>query len=314
MDTNLKASLPVALQRDSTLIVPLAQGQSGAGVYRVDVAGATYVLKLTTPAEPFEAWSRAVVTQRAAAAAGVAPAVVHVHDDTRAVLSDYVDGESFMALYGNPDTRTSAIAAVANTMRRIHALPFDDEATTTDPQAYLCQLALSAQTGGTIPGFVEDNLATLLTSAPPEMLDALVLSHNDANPTNFVVAGERVLLLDWQTAAPNDRYYDLATIAVFLRMDAAACLAMLSAYDQIPVHSLPPRFIWCLRMAAALAGTSFLHLARQRGHANAINVAFANAPRLGDIYAQLRAGTLDMRSGAGQWEFGLALHRASCEF
>jgi hypothetical protein len=37
------------------------------------------------------------------------------------------------------------------------------------------------------------------------------------------VVGENLLLLDWDTAAPNDPYYDLAALSVFLRMDEATC-------------------------------------------------------------------------------------------
>ena len=94
-------------------------------------------------------------------------------------------------------------------------------------------------------------------------------SHNDVNPTNLVYDGEKLLLLDWETAGPNDPFYDLAAIAVFLRMDEGTCLRLLAAYDGEPVAELPARFAYNRRLVAVLCGTAFLHLARHGGHAGA---------------------------------------------
>src|ERR1700689_3546683 len=76
----------------------------------------------------------------------------------------------------------------------------------------------------------------------PHRERALVLSHNDINPTNFVYDGRNILFLDWDTAGQNDPFYDLAVVSMFLRMDEGACAKLLAAYDDAPIARLPARF------------------------------------------------------------------------
>ena len=141
---------------------------------------------------------------------------------------------------------------------------------------------------------------------------APVLSHNDVNPTNLVFDGEKLLLVDWETAGRNDPFYDPATISVFARMDEGACQRMLSTYDGAPMTRLPERFVYYRRLVAVLAGAMFLHLARQSGHAGATGTeTLGSTPSLGDFYQRIRAGTLNVGTGDGQWLFGLSLLKDS---
>ena len=62
--------------------------------------------------------------------------------------------------------------------------------------------------------FVEDAIGRMLGDDGPVCERPIVLSHNDVNPTNLVHDGERLLLLDWETAGPNEPFYDLAAISI----------------------------------------------------------------------------------------------------
>jgi aminoglycoside phosphotransferase (APT) family kinase protein len=161
----------------------------------------------------------------------------------------------------------------------------------------------------TLPEYVGEAVDRALTEQAPSSDRPFVLSHNDVNPTNLVFDGENLMLLDWDTAGPNDPYYDLATISVFLRMDEGTCQSLLAAYDGEPVSGLlPPRFAYSRRLVAALCGVAFLHLAGQSGHAGATGQeTLESTPSLGDFYQKLRAGELGLATGEGQWWFGLAL-------
>jgi aminoglycoside phosphotransferase (APT) family kinase protein len=135
-----------------------------------------------------------------------------------------------------------------------------------------------------------------------------VLSHNDVNPTNLVYDGERLLLLDWDAAGLNDPFYDLAAVSVFLRMDAPTCEQLLSAYDGTPATSLPPRFLYNRRLVAAFCGTTFLHLARQGGHAGARgDETLESTTSLLELYQAMREGAVNVATAEGKWRFGLAL-------
>jgi aminoglycoside phosphotransferase (APT) family kinase protein len=154
----------------------------------------------------------------------------------------------------------------------------------------------------------------VLDDVPPSEFPPLVLSHNHVNPSNLVYDGQDILLLDWDAAGANDPFYDLAAASVFLRMDELTCRKLLASYDDKPIAPLPARFAYNRRLVAVLCGAMFLRLALQSRYPGATGEeTLASTPALGEVYSRLRSGSLTMATGEGQWWFGLALLKASCE-
>ncbi|MFL5349640.1 MAG: phosphotransferase [Hyalangium sp.] len=309
---SLEACLPADLRGPTTTITRVAAGQSGAGVYRVEAAGQAFVLKLSGESEPLAGWRRKVHTQQLAANTGLAPRVIHVDEERRAVVSAFVVDRSFPAFYWDPRTREAALTQLGRTVRRVHELPLPPDADVKEPREFLAALWSGLVANFALPTFVGEAVQRVLTEEPPARERAPVLSHNDVNPTNLVYDGENLLLLDWETAGPNDPFYDLAAISVFLRMDEATCQRLLAAYDGEPVSRLPARFAYSRRLVAVLCGVAFLHLSRQFGHAGATGgETLDSTPSLSDFYQRLRTGSLNLATGEGRWWFGLALVKAS---
>src|SRR5215212_8500691 len=134
---NLEDCLPDALRGPATVISRIAAGFSGAGVYRVEAAGQTFVLKISDQSEPADEWRRKVEIQQRAADAGVAPAVLHLDETRRARLTPFVEDRSFFALYSSPHTRDTAIVLLAQTLRRLHAIAPPTRAPIADPLVFL---------------------------------------------------------------------------------------------------------------------------------------------------------------------------------
>jgi aminoglycoside phosphotransferase (APT) family kinase protein len=311
-NATLEEYLPDDLRGPATAIARIAAGLSGAGVYRVETGGRVFVLKISNDSEPLGSWRRKRDIQQLAANAGLAPRIVHVDESRRAVVSDFVVDRSFFAVYGNPSTRDVALAQLGRTLRRVHELPLPSDAATTDPRAILAGMWSALDATGALPTFVGDAVRRELATDAPPCGRATVLSHNDVNPTNLVYDGENFLLLDWDVAAPNDRFYDLAAISVFLRMDEDTCRKLLAAHDDQPVAALPARFAYDRRLVAVLCGTMFLHLAGQNGFAGPADVPILeSAPSLGDCYQRMRAGELNPAAADGQWWFGIGLIKDS---
>jgi aminoglycoside phosphotransferase (APT) family kinase protein len=308
---NLADYLPEALRTPTTTVTRIAAGLSGAGVYRVEADGAAYVLKVAAEATPLEAWERRVAVQRAAADAGVAPRVLHVVPERRAVVSELVTDRGFIGFLVEPATRAGAMARLGRTLRRVHDLPIPDGATPTDPRALID--AMSGALAGFAPPFVHAAVARVREAPPPSSGRAPVLSHNDVNPTNLVWDGERLVLLDWDVAAPNDPLYDLAAAAVFLRFDDATCAQLIAAHDDAPEAAVPAAFVALRRLIAVMCGTIFLHLARATGHRGAADGDPA-PPSLADVHAQMRAGALSVATADGKWAMGLALVREGAAY
>jgi thiamine kinase-like enzyme len=305
---SLEACLPANLRDPTTTITRITAGLSGAEVYRVEAAGQVFVLKRASESVTLAAWRDRVHIQQLAASANLAPPVVHVDEEQRAVLSAFVGGLPFVAHFRDPHTRDAAIAQLGQTLRRVHDLPLPPDAEAKDPRELLAALWSGLAQGFVLPAFVGDAVQRMLEEQAPPLDRPPVLSHNDVNPTNLAYDGERLLFLDWDTAGPNDPYYDLAAIAVFLCMDEPTCLQLISAHDGAQVSDLPARFVYGRRLVAILCGTAFLHLARQVGHAGASAAETLEAvPSLPDFYQRLQAGSLSIASSEGQWAFGLAL-------
>jgi thiamine kinase-like enzyme len=308
---NVDACLPPALQGPDTTIVRIRAGLSGAGVYRVQAAGQVFVLK-ASPSAPLADFERTLRQLRLAADAGLAPSIVHVDAERRAILSAFVVERSFPSFYFSPQTRPAALELLGRTLRRLHDLPAPEQPSKT-PEEFLGEVWSRLSTAGPLPGFVHEAISRVRDEPAPARERALVLSHNDVNPTNLAFDGERLFLLDWDTSGQNDPFYDLATISVFLRMEADECRALLAAHDGASVSVLPERFRYNQRLAAVLCGAMFLQLARSAGHAGANGETLASSPSLSDFYQRARSGAVAFASPAGQWEFGLALIKTSAE-
>lgn len=314
---SLEECLPAELRRADTTITRVAVGFSGAAVHRVDAGGQSFMLKVSDE-RPLASWRHQLGILQRAADAGLAPRVVHTDEARRAVLSAFVVDQSFPTFYWNPATRDAAVAAVGALLRRVHALPLPAAPTPSNPRSngveardFLAQVAARIAAGTAVPAFVTDALRRVLAEEAPASERPPVLSHNDVNPTNVVYDGEKLLLLDWDTASGNEPFHDLATVAVFLRMDDDACRALLAAYDGTPHATLPARFAYDCRLVAVLCGAMFLEIARSRGYAGPADETLDAARSLADVYQQMRTGAVNVATAAGQWTFGLALVKAS---
>jgi aminoglycoside phosphotransferase (APT) family kinase protein len=315
VDADLEACLPAALRGPTTTIAKIGAGLSGAGVYRVDAGGRSYVLKIAGPRDAVDGWRARTAILRAAAEAAVAPAVVHVDEERRAVVTELVVDRSFVARFAHPSTRDAAIGELGAMLRRVHALPVPDGAVAgREPRAFLDEIWTGLR-GFPLPAWTDDIVRRVLDEPPPPAERAPVLSHNDPNPSNLVYDGSRLLLLDWDTAGANDPFHDLAAVAVFLRLDDATCAQLIAAHDEAPVAaSLPACFVYLRRTIAALCGAMFLHVARTSGHVGARgDETLELAPTLADVHGGMAAGTLSVRAPDGQWAFGQALLKASAQ-
>ena len=303
----LEACLPDHLRGPTTTITRIAAGLSGAGVYRVEAAGQAYVLKVAIAGEPIEAWRQSLEIQRRAGDAGVAPRVIHHDEARRAVVSDHVVNRGFVPRLFDPKTRDGAIRQLGDTIRRVHAIPLPADAMPRDPRILIAPMRARLATFA-VPNFVRTTIDRVLAETPPPRERPPVTSHNDMNPSNLVFDGERLLLLDWDTAGPNDPFFDLAAVAMFLRMDDPTASALIAAHDDAPPAALPDGFVYARRFVAALCATIFLHVAHHAGHAGG-EIAAGRAPTLLEVYGLVSTGALAPNTADGAWAFALALVR-----
>jgi aminoglycoside phosphotransferase (APT) family kinase protein len=308
----LRECLPAALDTNATVITRIAAGLSGAGVYRVEANDKSFVLKIAGTSDPFESWQARVEIQRHAARAGVAPAMVHVDEARRAVVSEFVADRSFPALLMDPQTRSRAIELLARTLRTVHALPIPPNAPRSDAREFLASIWSAVERQPALPSFVGEIVRRALAFDRPATIGTEVVSHNDANPSNLVFDGERLMLLDWDTCGVHEPFYDLATIAVFMRMDEESCRRLIEAYTGSSTAAIPARFTYDRRIVAALCSAMFLFIAGRNGEQVMTGTeTLDTTPTLGEFYQRMRAGEVSPGTRDGQRQFAMAMLRAS---
>jgi aminoglycoside phosphotransferase (APT) family kinase protein len=287
-------------------IEPITMGLSGAGVYAVTASRGAYVLRLQGALGDDASFAHQLRVLRRVTDAGVAPPIVHVDLGARAVVSVRISGMPVAVAFANPTERTALLASVVDRLRTVHALDPSDVA----PRDPLMHARAAWEAVRHRPGFPSwaASLAPTFDAIAATLAHdrRRVLSHNDANPGNILWDGARAWLVDWEVAGLGHPYYDLAVLALFLRLDDDVALALVAVHDESPLDE-PARasFRALRRLAGLLAGLTFLGLVDDLSVRTAPTLA--DAPSLADCYAALRKGALDLRSPRGLASMGLAL-------
>ena len=200
-------------------------------VFRIDAEGARFCLRL--PGQGTEAYiDRAVEAQnaRAAAAAGVSPAVVWFGPDG-VMLTRFVDGAVTLTpeLYRE---RPGAVERAGRALRRLHerahgfAFRFELFAMIERYRALL------AARGATLPEGYARTLAEAarVRAALERHPVALTACHCDPLCENFLDDGARAWIVDWEYSGNNDPMWDLGDLSVEAGFDRAMDERLLTAY------------------------------------------------------------------------------------
>lgn len=311
-ESALRRLIPETIAGAVESITPIRMGLSGAGVYAIEALRGSYVLRTHGSSHDEAAWSEHLLVSRRAAEGGVAPAIVHVDQAARAVLSVKVAGVPLPAALADPDQRGPAIAGVMGQLRALHALDITN-VPARDAVAYSRTIWEAQRARPGFPTWLGGAGAMLEGIAAELARDSRrVFSHNDLNPGNVLWDGTRAWLVDWDVAGLAHPYYDLAALATFLRLDDDVAHGLLALQEQAPVDERGrATFALLRRLVALAAGLSFLKLVPDLAILPA--PTRADAPALQACYAELRAGTMSLQDPRCQAAMGLALLRIATE-
>lgn len=287
-------------------IVPIRAGLSGAGVYAVTTARGGYVLRVQERERSAAYFAQQVRVLRRAADAGIAPAIAHVDDAARAVVSARVPGRPLAEALADPARRGVVLASIVDQLRALHALEPSGVAE-RDP---LARARAEWTSGRERPGFppwavdlsaVFSAIEATLSADPRRSV-----SHNDVNPSNILWDGSRAWLIDWEVTGLNHPYYDLATLALFMRLEPELAFQLAARHDGAPLDERSRASFGALRqLAGLLAGLTFLSLVKDLSVRPAATLSAA--PSLRSCYQQLSTGELQLQTPLGQASMGLAL-------
>jgi len=299
--------LPEARVGEVEAVHPITMGLSGAAVYAVSTSRGPRILKVRGDGDD-ESWAQQLAVQRRAAALGVAPAILHVDEQARAVVAERVDGVPIAAALGDPAQRGRVLASVVDRLRVLHGA---DQAgvPARDPLVHALATWETQRDRPGLPAWcgpvpdIFDAIRATIAGDP-----RLGLSHNDLNPSNVLWDGARAWLVDWDVSGLNHPHYDLAALATFLALGTGPGLDLAALHDGAPLDAgAAARFAALRQLAALLCGLTLLRLVPDLAVRPAPTPA--DAPTLQAFYAALRQGALDLGAPVGRASFGLALLR-----
>jgi aminoglycoside phosphotransferase (APT) family kinase protein len=210
-------------RRRPRLLARLGGGRSNAS-YLLEADGARLVLRLDgvgAALRPDADDERRFL--EAAAARGLAPALVHADPARGLLLTAYAEGEQLTPA-GLDDTRLGALLELLDAVRALEI-----EAGVTDYRALVARYAAGAPAAGPAAlAALEPHLAMLEAGADRGTC------HHDPGPANVVFTPRGPLLLDWEYAGRGFPLLDLAVLAT----DWEVPLAHLAA-----LTATPPRLL-----------------------------------------------------------------------
>ena len=241
-------------------IAPLRGGRSGALLLTFVVAGDAWVLRRPDPTRPMhrERADRQIACMRIASERGLSPPLRHV---------DVASGITIEAKVEGTPLRRSALESgridqLAGMLRRLHYGPPFPPA--LDVAAIARHFDQEIRRRGA-PGLPESILQTLSdVSLATRRFAESAPCHNDLNPGNFLDTGERIYLVDWETACAGDPFVDLGQLGVFTFVTPESRLDLLERYlgrTPTPLDRARHTLAHALALAFYAAGFHFASIA-----------------------------------------------------
>jgi Phosphotransferase enzyme family len=187
----------------------VAGGASGALTYRVEAAGRPYFVRIETRRGAMRNPHQYACMQ-IAAAAGVAPPLLYVDSDAGVAIMDFLPSRPLDEYPGGALAIARDLGRLAGRLQTTDVFPqFVDY-----PAALERMLAYVRGSGLFTPGLLDAHCEgfTRIRDAYPWNAEPPVSSHNDPNPRNVIFDGQRLWLVDWETAYRNDLFVDIAIL------------------------------------------------------------------------------------------------------
>jgi aminoglycoside phosphotransferase (APT) family kinase protein len=188
---------------------PVGGGASGALVYRVDVAGRPYLMRLETRRGPLRNPHQYVCMQTAAES-GIAPPLHHADSETGVAIMDFLQQRPLQEYPGGTVGLARDLGGLVARLQATPAFPYlVDYLSALDRM-----LGYVRRSNVFAPGLLDRHQEGFerIREAYPWDVASLVSSHNDPNPRNIIFDGDRLWIVDWETAYRNDVLTDVAIL------------------------------------------------------------------------------------------------------
>jgi hypothetical protein len=190
-------------------ITPIAGGASTASTFRVEAGGRRYLLRMEGTPSPLRN-PHQYIAMRIAAEAGIAPDIRYIDEAARVAVIDFIDRQPLKGYPGGPRALAQAVGELLSRVQATPVFPYF----VNYPDIVARLFAHVRRTGLFAAGLLDAHVERLelLREAYDAGSTSLVSSHNDPIPSNILFDGERLWLIDWESAYRNDPLVDVAIV------------------------------------------------------------------------------------------------------
>jgi hypothetical protein len=190
-------------------ITPITGGASTASTFRLEAGGRRYLLRVEGEPSPLRN-PHQYVSMRIAAEAGIAPEIRYIDEAARVAVIDFIEQQPLKTYPGGPLALAQALGELFSRVQATPAFPYF----VNYPDIVARLFAHVRRTGLFAAGLLDAHVERLelLRGAYDAGSTKLVSSHNDSIPSNILFDGERLWLIDWESAYRNDPLVDVAIV------------------------------------------------------------------------------------------------------
>jgi aminoglycoside phosphotransferase (APT) family kinase protein len=189
------------------MVTLIGGGASGAFPFRVEIEERQYLVRLEGAASPLRN-PHQYESMRIASGAGIAPRVHHIDEVNRVAVIDFVEEHPLNTFPGGPQALASAVGTILGRVQKTPPFPrfVDYPEMVGRLWWWVCRTGLFA------PGVLDPCTEHLAYIRETYVWDTAqsVSSHNDPVPRNILFDGQRLWLIDWESAYRNDPLVDVA--------------------------------------------------------------------------------------------------------
>jgi aminoglycoside phosphotransferase (APT) family kinase protein len=189
-------------------VAPVTGGVS-ALAFRVQASSRNYLLRIEGPTSPLRN-PHQYTSMQVAAEAGIAPQIRYLNEAGRIVIMDFVDTQPLQTYPGGDAGLARALGRLLAQLQATRTFPHFVEY----PDIVAKLFAYVRRTGLFVSGLLDPHVERLQRVSTEYFASSprLVSSHNDFHQGNILFDGERLWVVDWESAYRNDPLVDIAIV------------------------------------------------------------------------------------------------------
>lgn len=188
---------------------PVSGGTTSARLFRIEAGGRHYLLRIEGPPSPLRN-PHQYESLRIAAEAGIAPRLHYVNQTSRVAVTDFIFRQPLGSYPGGPPGLAKALGELLARLQATATFPhfvlYPDIVARL--WAHVCRTGLFAPD---VLDRCNDHLARIREAYVWDHAHS-VSSHNDSIPSNILFDGERLWMVDWESAYRTDPLVDIAIV------------------------------------------------------------------------------------------------------